>query len=162
MKIRVPFFLLLAFLCTGCITGPATESVQTATLPAPDPAQAKLAEAASSISRSLSNLAEIEQATTPPPPSYAPPNPATYGMANLVSIDWAGPVQPLVSQIAKATGYQVRVLGNPPPVPIMVFVSVKDMQIGNVLRDVGFQTHQKASIVVFPNSRVIELRYFKD
>lgn len=148
----------LMILLAGCI-GSATESIQVAPLPGPDPAQAKLAEAASSISQSLLNLAEIQQANTPPPPGYASPNPASYGMANLVSIDWAGPIEPIVNQIARATGYQVRVLGNPPAVPIMIFIAAKNTPIGNVLRDIGFQSHQKATIVVFPNSKVIELRY---
>lgn len=90
-----------------------------------------------------------------------PPDPATYGMSNLVSIDWGGPVEPLVAQIAASSGYKIRVLGNPPAVPVMVFLSVKNVPLGNVLRDIGFQVNTKANIVVFPRSKVIELRYAK-
>ena len=69
----------------------------------------QLAEAASSASKSMLNIAEIQQATTPPPDSYRPPDFASYGMSNLTSIDWAGPIEPLVKQITAATGYQLKV-----------------------------------------------------
>lgn len=150
----------LAVISTGCYNKNVA-GLETHYPPAPDPAQAKLAEAASSVSRSLVSLAEIEQASLPPPKNYSPPDPATYGMANLVSIDWGGPVEPLVAQIAASSGYKIRVLGNPPAVPVMVFLSVKNVPLGNVLRDIGFQVNTKATVVVFPRNKVIELRYVK-
>lgn len=124
-----------------------------------DPAEAQLAEAAVSVSQSLTHLSEIQQAVTPPPPNFQPPDPASYGMANLVSIDWAGPIEPLVTQIGNSTGYTVRVIGNEPAVPIMVYLSEKDTPIGQVLRNAGYQCAEKASIVLFPKTKVIELRY---
>lgn len=160
MKFVLPIiYIAMVLSIHGCTQGKASESANVVPLGLGDPAEAKIAEAAQSVSNSLINLAEIQQAVTPPPPTYQIPDPATYGMANLVSMDWAGPILPLVNQIAEATGYNVRVLGTEPAVPIMVFIAAKNQRIGDILRNAGFQCHDKASIVVFPKSRIIELRY---
>lgn len=148
----------LLFGLGGC-GGGASQIKSVATQVSPDPAFAKLAEAANVSSRSMLNLAEIELAVSPPPPEYHPVDLATFGMANLVSVDWAGPVQPIVQRIANAAGYQLKTFGIEPAVPIFVYVNVKNKPIGDVLRDVGYQCHRKASVVVYPETRVIELRY---
>ncbi|OGT37353.1 MAG: hypothetical protein A3F12_06235 [Gammaproteobacteria bacterium RIFCSPHIGHO2_12_FULL_38_14] len=121
-----------------------------------------LAEASYSVSRSIVDLAETAQAAHPLPSLAPPPSPATYDMAGLASIDWSGPVEPLIKQIAKAADYRVRVLGTRPAIPIIVTVYVKNAMLGDILRDVGYQCGRRASVVVFPGSRVIELRYAKN
>lgn len=160
MEMKKNSWICICLLLVGCgHYGNATDFLNVKEQTVPDPAIAKLAEAANTSSKNMLALAEIQQSVTPPPPTFQPANPAAYGMANLVSIDWAGPVEPLVKQIAGASGYRVEVLGTEPAVPIMVYVSVRNQQLGNVLRDVGFQVSHRASIVVFPNTKVIELRY---
>ncbi len=129
------------------------------TSPPPDPAEAKLAEAATSISHSLVNIAEIQQAATPPRKDFEPPDPASYGMSDLVSVDWSGPVEQLVMQIANSTGYRLRVMGNKPSIPTIVTIAARNKQVGDILRDVSYQARKKNDIVVFPKSKVIELRY---
>jgi defect-in-organelle-trafficking protein DotD len=127
-----------------------------------DNQDASLAEASYSVSRSISSLSEVAQAAHPLPKLDPPPNPASYGMAGLASIDWSGPVEPLVRQIAKMTGYRVRVLGTEPAIPVLVSVYDKNMMVADILRDVGFQCGRRAAIVVYPESRVIEIRYAKN
>ena len=124
-----------------------------------DPAEAQLAEAATSVSQSLTSLNAIQQAATPPKYNPDPPDPASYGMANLVSLDWSGPIEPLVGQIAKATGYRVNIVGKPPAIPILVTISEKDTPIGIILRNAAYQCRTQADIVVYPKTRTIELRY---
>jgi defect in organelle trafficking protein DotD len=119
----------------------------------------QLAEAASSISQSMLNIAEIQQATTPPPPNYRPADFSSYGMSNLTSIDWSGPVEPVVKQIADATGYQFKVLGHAPTIPVIVYVASRNQMIGDTLRDIAFQVSRRIHIVVFPATKIIELRY---
>ena len=123
---------------------------------------ASLAEASYDVSRSLSSLSETAQAAHPYPKLDPPPNPASYGMGGLTSIDWSGPVEPLVRQIAKAAHYRVRILGNAPAIPILVTVYDKNRMLADVLRDVGYQCGRRAEVVIFPESRVIELRYAKN
>lgn len=148
----------LFLILVGC-SGGASQMKTVARQVPPDPALAKLAEAANASSRSMLSLAEIELAVSPPPPDYHPVNYADFGMSNLVSIDWAGPVRPIVQRIANASGYALKTLGMEPAVPILVYLNVKNKPLGDVLRDVGYQCRDKASIVVYPDARMIEMRY---
>ncbi len=124
-----------------------------------DPAEVKLAEAASDVSHSLVQLAAIEQSANPQAPVNPPPDPSSYGMGSLVSIDWSGPIAPLVARIAKASGYRLEIMGRQPAIPIMVTMVAHNTPIGDVLRDCGFQAGSRADIVVFPSRRIVELRY---
>ncbi len=128
----------------------------------PDPSAASLAEASYSVSRSIVSLSETAQAAHPLPALDPPPNPQSYGMSGLTSIDWSGPVAPLVQQLAKATNYQVRTLGVEPAIPVLVTLYDKNRMAADVLRDIGYQCGRRATIVVYPDTRVIELRYAKN
>lgn len=125
-------------------------------------AQNSLAEASYSVSRSVVDLAEVAQAAHPLPNLPPAPAPASYGMGGLTSVDWSGPIQPLVEQMAKAANYRVRVLGTAPAIPILVTIYQKNAMLGDILRDAGYQTGRRASVTVYPESRVIELRYAKN
>ena len=120
---------------------------------------AALSEAAVSVSNSLNKLAEIQQAVHPQAKLPPPPNAEKIGMADLASVDWTGPIEPLVRKIAAASQYRLRVLGHSPAIPIIVSITAKDTQLADLLRDIGFQSEQQASLVLYPSSRVIELRY---
>lgn len=124
--------------------------------------QATLAEASYSVSHSIVELAESAEAAHPIPDISPPPSPASYGMGGVTSVDWSGPIEPLLQQIAKAADYRVRVLGTTPAIPVLVTLNEKNVMLGDVLRNAGYQCGRRASVVVFPESRVIELRYAKN
>jgi defect-in-organelle-trafficking protein DotD len=146
--------VILALLAlAGCAKPPASNTL--------DSPGTSLAEASYSVSRSIASLSETAQAAHPVP-TEPPPNPASYGMAGLTSIDWSGPVEPLVKQIGKTANYHVRVLGVSPAIPVLVTLYDKNRMLADVLRDVGYQCGRRATIVVYPESRVIELRYAKN
>jgi defect-in-organelle-trafficking protein DotD len=151
-------FLLLCLSLTGCtLKEHNADSIPKS--PTVDPAEEKLAEAADAVTQSLQSLAENQQATNPTPKQYTAPDPSDYGMSSLTSMNWSGPIEPLVTQIAKASGYQLRVSGVSPAIPILVSINAKDIPLGQVLRDAGYQCGNRADIVVFPRSKVIELLY---
>ncbi len=159
MKLKIAAIIsAMLYLCTQ-LTACAPLHAST---PPPDPMQDSLSEASFSVSRAISSLSETAQAAHPLPPTAPPPAPASYGMAGLTSVDWSGPVEPLVREIAHATGYRLRVLGAPPAIPVLVTVYDKNMMIADILRDVGYQCGRRANVLVFPGSRVIELRYAKN
>jgi len=144
---------------------PIILSACTSTTPAPasiDHTEASLSEASYSVSRGISSLSETAQASRPLPQLDPPPNPASYGMAGLTSVDWSGPVEPLIKQIARVTNYRMRVLGTSPAIPLLVTIYAKNTMIADIVRDIGFQCGRRAAVVVFPDSRVIELRYAKN
>lgn len=156
MNMKGIFFLLLSMALVACTC--------TSRPPVPhfDNQETSLAEASYSVSRAISSLSETAQAAHPLPDLVPPPNPASYGMAGLTSIDWSGPIEPLLKQIAKVTGYRLCVLGTPPAIPVIVTLYDKNRMIADVLRDAGYQCGRRASVVIFPESRVIELRYAKN
>jgi defect-in-organelle-trafficking protein DotD len=124
--------------------------------------EASLAEASFAVSRSIVDLAETAQAAHPLPNLAPPPSPASYGMGGLTTIDWSGPVQPLLKQIAIASNYRLLILGTSPAIPVIVTIYVKNVMLGDVLRDIGYQCGRRAAVVVYPDSRTIELRYAKN
>ena len=155
---------LLFALVTGCILTLCSCSKREPIVlpPPPEPdhsAVIALSEAASSVSQSLTDLKATEQAAMPPKSVSTPPSPASYGMGIPATLDWNGPVEPLVAQIANATNYSLKILGTEPSIPIIVTISAKNEAIGNVLKDAGYQCGNRAQIIVYPSIRQIELRY---
>ena len=155
MKLREFLFIFVALSLMGCKHTPTSTSGS----PAAADATVQLAEAATSISRSLGELAAIEKAAIKPSHKSLPPPTNDPTLTKLVTIDWAGPIGPFVNKLAVIAGYRVRVLGVPPAIPIIVTINAKDTCLGDILRDAGFQGGTRANIYVLPSSKTIELRY---
>lgn len=81
------------------------------------------------------------------------------GMGGLASLDWSGPIEPLLEKIADMTHYRVKVLGPIPAVPLIVNISSRERVVADILKDAGLQAGKRANLVVYPTSRIIELRY---
>jgi len=155
MRILNASLLSIAILLTGCAQG--MNQTVLGPLP-PDKATIKLAEAASSATHSLSELEAIEKTRTPKYRKHLP-NPTTPGMTDMVSIDWSGPIRPLLEHIAKASHYKFHVLGRGPAIPVIVSMLAKNVPLSDVLRDADYQAGRKAFVFVSPSRRTIELRY---
>lgn len=123
--------------------------------------ETNLIESARSISHSLDQLAQIEKAIHHEVQLPPAPNPGSLGMANRASVDWTGPAEPLLRKIAFSSGYRLKVIGIEPPVPVIIAVQVNDVPVADILRDIVYQSAKKADIVVYPRSKVIELRYLR-
>lgn len=139
-------------LLTGCSVAQPPPIVFTE----PDPGTAKLSEAAVSVSHSLSELAGIQKATTPSS-AYKLDN-TNYAIPGSISVDWSGPIEPLLLQIADVSGYRLRVLGVRPAVQVIVTLTAKDTPLCDIMRDIDYQGGHAAKVSVYPN-RIIELRY---
>lgn len=166
MKTKSFLCIVLALILLGCLgCGSKPQSTNKISIISSDTgarnAEVKLALAADSVSQSLQQLAEIEKATHPQVKKQSPMDPQMIGMSQIASIEWFGPVEPLVRRAAKIANYKVRVLGTTPAIPVLVSISAKDTPLADILRDANFQCGSKASIVVYPASKVIELRYAK-
>ena len=152
---KMKFLLILS----GCLALSACATSHKAPKTIDSNTYTVLAEAAASVSQSLTNLDKTEQAAYPPQAVAEPPDPTTYGMGIPTSIDWDGPVEPLLQQISNAANYHLRVVGTKPAIPIIVSVTAQDQALGDILRNVGYQCKNQAQVVVFPSTNVIELRY---
>jgi defect-in-organelle-trafficking protein DotD len=156
MNYRIGLVILLSLVLYACASPKPPQGYDISK------SQSSLAEASYSVSRSIVDLAETAQAAHPLPDLAPPPSAATYGMGGVTTVDWSGPVEPLVKQMARASNYRVRVLGTPPAIPVIVTIYTKNAMLGDILRDIGYQCGRRASVVVYPESRVIELRYAKN
>lgn len=128
-----------------------------------DDAQAVLAETAVSVSNSLNKLARVEQAANSTKIDrgwkQAPLTRQMPGLGRLVNVDFTDLAEDDIIHLAKAAHYKFRVLGKRPTIPAMVSIHAKNVPIGDVIRDIGYQIRHQARIVVDPKKRVIELRY---
>lgn len=124
-------------------------------------ANIRLAEAASSISQSMAEVARIEKVVTPSHEDNHLTIPNSYNLQTRASVDWSGPIEELTDRIAKAANYRLRVFGKEPSVPVLISLNVKDESLVEILRDIDYQAGRKATIHVYPNNQVVELRYAK-
>lgn len=141
------------------MTGCATTHNQDVSSYQDGAASIKLAEAASTVSQSLVNVAAIQRATTSPLVLKNLSSATSPDLQTLASVDWSGPVGPLVKKVGDAAGYTVRVLGVAPAIPVLVSITAKNVPLAYILRNADYQSGSKANIVIFPNMKVIELRY---
>jgi defect-in-organelle-trafficking protein DotD len=148
---------IILFILAGMLAACSTPVKEPYNNPA-DAATIKLAEAAEAVSDSLSELARIQAVATPPVRDKLPQT-TGFGLQNRVSLDWSGPIAPLLDQIAKANDYRLRVIGREPAIPVLVSVNAKDAILGDILRDLDYQAGERADLMVFPNDQVLELRY---
>lgn len=156
------FFATL--LMVGCSsTTPSPDSMKKPPMNAPsDDASMRLVEAASSVSNSLNELAEIEAASTSPAQTGKPlPDSENYALQSKGSIDWSGPIEPLLERIAHMSNFHLRVLGKNPAIPVLVSLSAKNITLAQMLRDAALQAGSKADVLIYSNTRTIELRYAK-
>ncbi len=123
-------------------------------------AQAQLSEASVDVGHSLQQIAAIQLATHPKAKLAEPLNPDLIGMAQQTSLDWTGPIEPLLKKIAQASHYRLRVLGDKPPIPVIVAINANNVPLADILRNATFQVENKANITLYPATRTIELRYY--
>lgn len=123
-------------------------------------AQAQIAQAASSVDKSLAQLSAIQVATHPGTKMNTPTS--APGLSRVVSLNWNGPVEPLLKQIAAKAGYSVNVLGTRPAIPALVNISANNQKLSTILRNTGYQVSAKARVAVYPSKRLIELRYISN
>lgn len=126
-----------------------------------DDATIRLAEAASSISDSMLEMAKVEKVVTPRHRNNHLTIPSAYNLQTRASIDWSGPIEELTKRIAHAAHYQFHVFGKTPAVPVLISITTKDESLVEILRDIDYQAGKKATIHVYPNQQAIELRYAK-
>jgi defect-in-organelle-trafficking protein DotD len=152
---RLMSLLLLAFVVTACATE-TREDPQIVV--APQKTDALLADAADRATKALESLAQIEKAKNPGKGDSSIPNAPTE-LRRSITLAWNGPAEPAVKLLADRASYAFETVGNAPPSGVMVNIDVRATPIITVLRSVGAQLGNRATLKVDPNARVIELQY---
>ncbi|WP_028373162.1 type IVB secretion system lipoprotein DotD [Legionella lansingensis] len=159
MTNKLVLLIIVAILLTGCrgskifMKPPINDPSDDATI--------KLAQAASSVSDSMLEIQRIEKVIIPQNKDNTLTIPNAYNFQIRASVDWSGPIEEVTLRVARAAHFRLRVIGKEPAVPILVSLNYKDMSLAEILRDIDYQAGKKASIYVYPNSQVVELRYAK-
>lgn len=119
----------------------------------------KLAESASEVSQSLQELAKIERAVHPMQKFPAESDAVTIALSGLASIDYTGPIEPLLEKIASTSHNRLRKLGHTPATPIIISLTKHDVPLADIFRDVQYQAQNHVNIQLLAKEHIIEIRY---
>ena len=117
-----------------------------------------LADAADRASTALETLAAVEQARSPGI-AVGPTDNVPGELRRAITVNWVGPVEPITKKLSDRAGYTFQILGNPPPVPLVVSVDVENKPVIDVLRSIGLQLGMRADIRVDATRRMVEVQY---
>ena len=153
--------ITLCALAVSCLLGCASTSVgKSPAIPPTDPASSALARSAAEVSQSIRKLAEVEQydrfAKLPGPLG---PYDQVKDMVQMVTMPWEGPVESAAEQLAQHAKYQFKVSGRSPVIPILVRISSQPATVSDHLRNIGLQSGSRADLIIYPDQRIVELRY---
>lgn len=123
-----------------------------------DPVSLRMAQAAEKAAKALDNIAAVEQARTPAPPpeDFAD---APEVLLRATTVNWTGPVDVIAQAMAERAGYGFKTMGAVPPVPITVTIDAYEQPLVRVLRDIGLQLGQRATLSVDALHGMIEIDY---
>lgn len=147
----------LVAVSAGCASRPPQE----------DPAQSKVAlndidRAALQASESLARLSEIERSAIE---RKLPKTPAASSLPaalqRKVTMQWVGPADAAASRLASWSGYQFKVYGKAPAVPVIVNVDRANATIYDLLVDIGQQAGVRADVTLDTKNHLIGFYYAK-
>ena len=153
---RFIVLLLSVLSLQACETSIITSKPQM--VASPDRVSLMLAEAADRSSRALETLSAIEQYKSPES-SIAPIRNAPIELRRAVTTTWVGPVEIISKTLADKAGYGFMILGDEPPVPIVISLDVENRQVIDVLRDIGLQMGSRADIIIDDEYKMVEIQY---
>lgn len=125
---------------------------------------AVIAEAVRKASTANVAIAEVEVATAAPvraaPGADVPRNVVLPADAiQPITVDWNGPVESFLEDIARRANYQLVVTGRAPANQVLITIVAKNEPLFGVVRRAGNMVHGYADIGFNPGAQTIELRY---
>lgn len=158
-KMHVAQLLLAGALLSACASGKIEEEA-----PPIEDIDNIIAEAVDTSASANRAIAQVEVATSAPmragpQPSVPPTVVLPPEAVQPVTLDWQGPIEPLVRDLAARAGYSFRTTGQAPANMKMVSVVANEEPLFGVIRRAGAMAHGYADIVLNPASRAIEIRY---
>lgn len=118
--------------------------------------------AADSVEQKLATFNELQSQNPSIMIHLEPDWPQVEGLSGLVYVDWAGPVEPLLSSVAVQSHATFRALGQPSALPLLVDVHAEGMPMADFLKHISLQLNHRAEIVVMAQGQAIELHYLKE
>lgn len=146
---------VLSLLVTSCAYVP---NAQRQLVAEPDTVDLMLADAADRATRALETLSAMETSQNPKAALAIVPN-APRELQRAVTVDWTGPVEPLVQDLSRKAGYRFGIIGARPSTPVVVSIAAINKPLINIMRDVGLQMGARADLKVNAQTRMIEIQY---
>lgn len=124
----------------------------------------KIAEAVETSANANQAISEVEVATAAPKrpgPGSTVPTGVVLPPESIqpVTIDWQGPIEPLLEEMANRAGYAFRTTGVKPKNQVMVSITSNEEPLFGVVRRAGSMAHGYADIGFNPSAKLIEIRY---
>ena len=117
-----------------------------------------IAEAARAATASLQKLARLQYASQPKIDETFRQE-FSVELSGLASIEYTGPCEPLIEQIARTADVRVNKIGNPTATPIIVSVSAKSAPLSEIVQNIAYQIQSHARISFNSDNKVIEIIY---
>lgn len=154
---RKTAFIIPVVLLAGCTTfgGPDSKEVKPTSASAIDQS---IADAARDAADALKSMAEVER-------SRAGVSAGTgkgalpSELQRTTNVSWIGPAAALLGELAGKLGYEFKSYGKDVPALSIVSIERKQMQIADILKEVGVQLGDRAKVVVNPSRKLIEIHY---
>ena len=124
----------------------------------PDKVSLLLAEAADKASNALETLAAVEQSRAPAV-AVEPIHNAPLELRRAMTINWIGPAEELLKQLADRASYSFVTVGDKPPVPLVVNIDKENTPVIDILRSTGLQLGMRADVKVDSVQKMVELHY---
>lgn len=121
----------------------------------------RLAEAAALIQQDVSRLARYDHARDPVK-IHPDESPHSGPLSKKISVDWHGPVRPIVEKIAQELGVPFQAQGNERSVPVVVDVRHDGVSAYDVLTDIGWQSGQFVHLAVDRVTGEVRLIFVSD
>lgn len=142
---------------SGCGTTQETKKSEK-TGPAPLSIDARIAQSAEMVSKSMRELSAIEIASAAKTPSTT--NKAPVGLDKKLNVKWNGPVGQFMSEAAKVSnGYSLVVRGKEPAIPVIINMDKKAATLFEVIKDAAIQSGVRANIVIDAANKLLILEY---
>lgn len=174
MNKSILFCVLSSIMMTGCSSLGGEEVIEKSPVPTYEPTPVSEKEvhdaliiAAKNADQALRIYTEVNSAAKREELTYEKIRQAKFhasyipkGLERPISMEWEGPIRPVLNQIAREVDYQIRFVGDLPPVPHTVTFVAHEKPVIEVLRDIDSKVNN-LNIDVYEDSdaNIIEVIY---
>ncbi|MCP4020537.1 MAG: DotD/TraH family lipoprotein [Desulfobacteraceae bacterium] len=88
-----------------------------------------------------------------------PETPKDQSLNKMLTLKWAGPIEPAAKVLAQEIGYKFKKSGSTPVQQVLIHINAKGKPAYEVLQDMGWQAGENIGIVVHESVKTIELVY---
>jgi defect-in-organelle-trafficking protein DotD len=118
----------------------------------------QLAQSGNRAANALETLAMIKRVRTEPPAPALDETGLPDDLRRVTTVEWSGPADELVKELASNIGYGFVETGSVPAHPANVQVNIKDTSAAKAFQDIGLQVQSWATVIVDPNLKRVEYR----